>query len=402
MNNDRREFLKKGLLGVSAAALIPGVIKGSPVTATASATPAELPSRILGRTGIKAPLISLGASGTANPDFIKGAYDAGIKLFFSATYYGEGNNEIIVGEALKKLPRDSFVVATAAPCNEVDNRTGLLNDKFSTRAYMEKAEGSLKRFGLDHIDIFLFPYAAKKETVCNEEILKTMEQLRQQGKVRYTGIASHSGTVEALDAAASTEVYDIAMISYNFKVQKRESLDAAIARATARGMGIVAIKTTAGVFRDKSGPGINSDAALKWALRNVNISTIVSGMTTSEQMQKNLAMIRNLKMTEEEMAQLKNAMAFSDTGLFCQQCGQCLPGCRAGLDIPAIMRSYMYAYGYGNLRQARSTLTAAGVRQEPCADCSSCSIKCSSGFDVRRKIQDIARLTDVPEDFLLS
>ncbi|MRR18873.1 hypothetical protein EG827_01640 [bacterium] len=402
MNNDRRDFLRKGLLGASAAALIPGVIKGSPLTASASTIPAELPSRMLGRTGIKAPLISLGASGTANADFIKGAYDAGIRLFFSATYYGEGNNEIIVGEALKKLPRDSFVVATAAPCNEVDNRTGLLNDKFSASAYMEKAEGSLRRFGLDHIDIILFPYAAKKETVCNEDILRTMDQLRQQGKVRFTGIASHNGTAEALDAAASTGIYDIAMISYNFKIQNIETLDAAIARATASGMGIVAMKTTAGVFRNKSGPDISSDAALKWALQNASISTIVSGMTTSEQMQKNLAMIRNLKMTEEEKAQLKTALAFSDTGLYCQQCGQCLPGCRAGLDIPTIMRSYMYAYGYGNLRQANSTLTAAGVRQGPCSDCISCSVKCSSGFDVRGKIQDITRLTEVPEDFLLS
>jgi len=402
MKNDRREFLKKGLLGASAAALIPGVIKGSPLTDTASATPDELPSRVLGRTGIKAPLISFGASGTSNPDFIKGAYDAGIRLFFSATYYGEGNNEIIVGQALKKLPRDSFVVVTAAPCNEVDNRTGQLTDKFNARAYMEKAEGSLRRFGLDHIDGILFPYAAKKETVCNEDILRTMDQLRQQGKVRFTGIASHNGTAEALDAAASTRIYDIAMISYNFKIQNIENIDAAIARATAAGMGIVAMKTTAGVFRNKSGPGINSDAALKWALQNVNISTIVSGMTTAEQLQKNLAMIRNLKMTEEEKAQLKTAIAFSDTGLFCQQCGQCLPGCRAGLDIPAIMRSYMYAYGYGNLRQARSTLTAAGVNTGPCADCNSCNVKCSSGFDVKAKIQDITRLTEVPEEFLLS
>ncbi|MBE0678623.1 MAG: aldo/keto reductase [Bacteroidales bacterium] len=402
MNNDRREFLKKGLLGVSAAALIPGVIKGSPVASSTAASPADLPSRVLGRTGIQAPLISLGASGAINRDFVKGAYNSGIKLFFSATYYGEGNNEIIVGEALKGLPRDSFVVATAAPCNDIDNRTGLLNDKFSARAYMEKAEGSLRRFGLDHIDIILFPYAAKRETVCNEDILRTMEQLRQQGKVRFTGIASHNGTEEALDAAASTGIYDIAMISYNFRIQSREALDAAIARATASGMGIVAMKTTAGVFRNKSGPGINSDAALKWALQNANISTIVSGMTTSEQIQKNLAMIRNLKMTGEEMADLGRALAFSDTGLFCQQCGQCLSQCPASLDIPTIMRGYMYAYGYRNLRQARNTLAAASLKKGPCADCNSCSVKCRSGFDVRGKIQDIARLTEMPEDFLLS
>ncbi len=402
MNNDRREFLKKSFLGVSAAAMIPGVIKGSPVTVATSASEADLPSRVLGRTGIQAPLISLGASGTANPDFIKAAYNAGIKLFFSATYYGEGNNELIVGEALKGLPRDSFVVATAAPCEEIDNRTGLLNDKFSASAYMKKAEGSLRRFGLDHIDIILFPFAAKRETVCNEEILRTMEQLRQQGKVRFTGVASHNGTEEALDAAASTGIYDIAMISYNFKIQNRAALDAAIGKAAASGMGIVAMKTTAGVFRNKSGPGINSDAALKWALQNSNISSIVSGMSTTEQMQKNLAMIRNLKMTEEELQDLKGALAFSDKGLFCQQCGQCLSQCPASLDIPTIMRCYMYAYGYRNLRQARNTLAAAGLPSGPCADCKSCSVKCRSGFDIKGKILDIARLAEVPEDFMLS
>lgn len=402
MNNDRREFLKKGLLGVSAVALIPGVIKGSPDTSSTTASRADLPARVLGRTGIHAPLISLGASGAITPSFIKGAYNDGIKLFFSATYYGEGNNEIIVGEALKGFPRDSFVVATAAPCNEVDNRTGLLTDKFSARAYMEKAEGSLRRFGLDHIDIILFPYASKRDTVCNEEILRTMEQLKQQGKVRFTGIASHGGTEEALEAAASTGIYDIAMISYNFKLQNREALDAAIAKASASGMGIVAMKTTAGAFRNKSGPGISSDAALKWALQNANIATIVSGMTTAEQIQKNLAMIRNLKMTEDEISDLKSALAFSETGLFCQQCGQCLPQCPACLDIPMIMRGYMYAYGYKNLLQARNTLAASGLPSAPCADCKSCSVRCSSGFDVRRKIQDIARLTKVPEDFLLT
>jgi predicted aldo/keto reductase-like oxidoreductase len=107
-------------------------------------------------------------------------------------------------------------------------------------------------------------------------------------------------------------------------------------------------------------------------------------------------------MTEEEMADLGRALAISDTGLFCQQCGQCLSQCPASLDIPTIMRGYMYAYGYRNLRQARNTLAAASLKTGPCADCNSCSVKCRSGFDVRGKIQDIARLTEMPEDFLLS
>ena len=58
----------------------------------------------------------MGTSGATNPGFIRTAYDAGIKLFFSATYYGQGNNEILVGNGLKGLPRDSYTIGTACGC----------------------------------------------------------------------------------------------------------------------------------------------------------------------------------------------------------------------------------------------------------------------------------------------
>ena len=99
-SNNRREFLKKSVLGISGAAVIPGFIKGN--TSLASTyTPVDLPVRTLGRTGIKTPLISFGTSGALDTGFIRTAYEAGVKMFFSATYYGEGNNELIVGEGLK-------------------------------------------------------------------------------------------------------------------------------------------------------------------------------------------------------------------------------------------------------------------------------------------------------------
>ena len=396
-NNNRREFLKKSILGISGAALIPGTMKA--YTSVDSSVPG-LPARLLGKTGIKTPLISMGTSGTTNPNFVKAAYDAGIKLFFSATYYGEGNNEILVGEALKGLPRDSFVVGTAASPDGLDRRSGLLNEAFSVEAYMKKAEESLKRFGLDHIDILLFPYAGKKETVLHEGILKTMEQLKKQGKVRFVGIASHSDTEEALNAAADSGIYDMAMISYNFKIQNLESLDAAIAKAVKAGMGIVAMKATAGAFRNKSGPQLNSNAVLKWALQNEHIASIVSGMTSIEEMQKNLTMIKDLKMSDQEQKDLGLAASGSETGLYCQQCKQCIPQCPHNLDIPTIMRSYMYAYGYRNTEQAWYTLADAELSGRPCDNCETCSVSCAAGFNVKNKILDIARLRDVPLDFV--
>ena len=398
-NNNRREFLKKSLLGISGAALIPGTIKASSAFTSLNTLPG-LPVRTLGRTGIKTPLISFGTSGALDTGFIRSAYEAGIKMFFSATYYGEGKNEKIVGEGLKGLPRDTFVVGTAVPPDGFDNRTGTFSKTFDPDAYIKKAEGSLKRFGLDYVDFFLFPFAGKRQTVLDAGVLKALGQLKKQGKTRFVGIASHSDTEEALKEAVDAGVYDVAMISYNYKIKNIESLNSAIATAAKAGIGIVGMKTTAGVFGNKSGPQLNSDAILKWVLQNENIASIVSGMTSLEQLQKNLAMISNLKMTEQELKDLNLASFDSETGLYCQQCKQCLPQCRHNLDIPTIMRSYMYAYGYKNASQAYFNMTTVDLSGKPCEKCGSCSVNCSSGFDVKNKILDIARIQNVPKEFL--
>jgi len=396
--NGRRQFIKTSLLGIPATALVPGVFRSN--SALSFAIPPELPSRILGRTGIKAPVISFGTSGALDTGFIRAAYEGGIKLFFSATYYGEGNNERILGEGLKGLPRNSFVVGTAGPPDDFDDRTGTFSRPFNKDAYLKKAEGSLKRFGLDYVDFFLFPYAAKKETVQHEGVLKALETLKKQGKIRFAGIASHNGTEEALRAAADCGAYDVAMIAYNFKLKNRESVDAAIEYAAKKGMGIVAMKTSSGVADKKSGGAFNSDAVMKWALQNENISSVVSGMTSLEQLQKNLSMVSNLQLSDQERNYLETAM--TEPGLYCQQCKTCLPQCPHSINIPAVMRSYMYAYGYKNLAQARHMLDISELRGNPCENCQTCNVRCISGFDIKNKILDISRLRDVPEDLILT
>jgi len=398
-NNNRRDFLRKSLIGISGAAILPNSLKSN-FGSGSNDKPPELPVRLLGKTGIKTPLISLGTSGTQDAGFIRAAYEAGIKLFFSATYYGEGNNEILVGQGLKGLPRDSFVIGTAAPPDGMDNRAGTFAKAFDSQAYIKKAEGSLKRFGLDYVDIFLFPYAAKKEVVQNDGVIKALEQLKKQGKTRFVGIASHSFTEEALKAAADAGVYDVAMPTYNFRITNKDSMNAAIAYAAKAGIGIIAMKTTAGVYSNKTGPQMNSNALLKWVLQNENISSIVSGMTSLEEMQKNLAMIKNLKITEQELKDLDLASSDSEPGLYCQQCMKCLPQCPYNLDIPTMMRSYMYAYGYRDTAHAWHTMADVEYKGNPCSKCSSCSIRCTSGFDIRERVLDISRLKDIPGDLI--
>jgi len=60
----------------------------------------------------------------------------------------------------------------------------------------------------------------------------------------------------------------------------------------------------------------------------------------------------------------------------------------------------MYAYGYRNARLAKANLEYAGFDGSSCDRCSSCSVRCTAGFDIKEKIRDISRLREVPDEFL--
>lgn len=400
-SSKRREFLKTSLLGLSGAAIIPGSLKSVISGNNQQTIIPDLPGRVLGRTGIRTPLISLGSGSANNPNFIKSAYQAGVKLFFSATYYGEGNNEKLVGEGLRDLPRDSFFVGTAAPPDGMDTRSGTIPSPLDVEAYIKKAQASLGRFGLDYVDIFMFPFAGKREILLNESLMKALTDLKKSGKTRFVGLAAHGNIPEALRAAADSKVYDVAMVAYNYKTEDKSAMNEALAYAAKAGVGIVAMKTTAGAFRNKNQAGtLNSDSALKWVLQNENISSIVSGMSSLEELQKNLAMIRDIKMSEQELKDLNLAVQNQDEGLYCHQCCKCTPQCPYNLDIPTAMRSYMYAYGYGNFEHAQHTLKDASLPVNACKDCGNCNVKCTAGFNIKERIEDISRLIDVPQEFL--
>jgi aryl-alcohol dehydrogenase-like predicted oxidoreductase len=250
--SQRREFLKKSFFGISGAALFPGTLKADQSAVDLQSDVPQLPVRNLGQTGIKTPLLSLGAGNANDPNFVKAAYHAGLKLFFSATYYGEGKNEKLVGDALKGLPRHSFVVGTAVTPDGLDTRNGEFTSPFDVNGYIKKAEESLKRFGLGQLDFLLFPYAEKREVVLNNSLMKALSEFKKQGKTKFVGIATHSNCPEAIRAAADSGFYNIVMTAYNFKADKKQELNDAIEYSVNKGVGVVAMKTLAGVYEEKN------------------------------------------------------------------------------------------------------------------------------------------------------
>jgi predicted aldo/keto reductase-like oxidoreductase len=398
--NQRREFIKKSLAGISAASLFPGVVSASFADSKLSQQQA-LPNRILGKTGIKLPVISMGTSNINNPGLISAAIDSGIKLFTTSSYYGEGNNEILLNGVFKNRQRDSFLIATSSRPGGMDRQKGIFTDPNAVTKYIEDIEGGLKRLGMDYVDILFLPFTAKRESVFFEPFLRMMENFKKQGKARFIGTTTHSFCDEAVRAAADTKIYDMVLTSYNFRTEKMQEMNDAVTYATNAGLGIIGMKSQAGGFLDKERKQpINSQATIKWVLQNEKITSVLSGMSTLEQLNQNIALMADLKLTEQEKKDLQLISSANIPGLYCQQCSSCIPQCPGNYDIPTVMRSFMYAYGYKDLRNAKETLDFAKIPENPCEGCEKCNIKCTMGFDVRTKVKDISRLKNVPDEFL--
>lgn len=400
--NQRREFLKKSIAGISAASLFPGVISASIASSVSQINSRqELAYRTMGKTGLKLPVISMGTSNINSPGLILAAMDSGLRLFTTSSYYGEGNNEIMLSGVIKSRLRDSFLIATSSRAEGMDLQKGIFTDPNAVTKYIADIEGGLKRLGLDYVDILFLPFTAKRESVFFEPFLRMMENFKKQGKARFIGTTTHSFCDEAVRAAADTKIYDMVLTSYNFRSEKMQEMNDALAYASKAGLGIIGMKSQAGGFWDKERKQpINSQATIKWVLQNENITTVLSGISTLEQLQQNVALMTNLKFSEQEKNDLRLTSTDRIPGIYCQQCIRCIPQCSNSYDIPTAMRSFMYAYGYKNLRYAKETLGYANIPVNPCEGCEKCTVNCTMGFDVRSKIQDIARLKTVPNEFL--
>ncbi|HLK60931.1 MAG TPA: aldo/keto reductase, partial [Chthonomonadaceae bacterium] len=114
------------------------------------------------------------------------AYDLGINFFDTANVYASGQAEEVVGRALKKYPRDTYVVATKVyfPMGDgpMPNNRGL-----SRKHILEQCERSLKRLGLDYVDLYQC-HRYDTETPL-EETLRALDDLVTQGKVLYIGFS---------------------------------------------------------------------------------------------------------------------------------------------------------------------------------------------------------------------
>jgi aryl-alcohol dehydrogenase-like predicted oxidoreductase len=120
--------------------------------------------------------------------------------------------------------------------SQVENRPEL------RQCIIDSLEGSLKRVGTDHFDLLMCPHGVNTaDEMDNPIIHETFTELKKQGKVRFLGLTSHNDPAAALRKAVDLGHYDAMQMAYN--VINAGYVDQAILEASARNIGMIAMKT---------------------------------------------------------------------------------------------------------------------------------------------------------------
>lgn len=314
--------------------------------------------RRLGRCGLRVSTLSMGSWVTyhnqvdegAAVEMMAAAFDAGVNFFDNAEVYASGRSEEIMGAALKRLawPRLHYVVSTKFfwgldRQGEAVNRKDTLNRKY----LMQAIDGSLRRFGLEHIDL-VYCHRPDPHTPV-EETVRAMSDMITQGKALYWGTSEWS----ASDIRAAWELAErhhlhkpvVEQPQYHLFHRRRveqeyarlyEDIGIGLTTWSPLASGLLTGKYRQGVpegsrgalpsmasFVDGLRDGRKNDAvarlepiatelgctlaqlAIAWAAHNPRVSSVITGASRLEQLQSNLGALDVLaRLTPEVMGRI--------------------------------------------------------------------------------------------------
>jgi aryl-alcohol dehydrogenase-like predicted oxidoreductase len=371
----RRKFIKTisaTLLGIAT----PNILKVRSSLGKNEKTTA-LEYRILGKTGLKVTVVSMGVMNCSDPAVLLRAFDLGINFYDTADCYMRGRNEEMVGKAFEGKRQKVFIETKVHA-----------HDEKKMRASVER---SLRRLRTDYIDVLVWHGHSSPEEVSDPHLFEFMSKMKKEGKVRFTGFSAHKHMALLLREAAKSNLHDVALVSYNFTHSK--GLKEALALAARSGIGIVAMKTQAGGYKKEKMGGLTPhQAALRYALMDQNVSCAVPGVTTIEQIEE-CAAVMGTSFTKEDIQPLKQYHSFLE-GRICTMCGGCIGECPHGVPWSDLLRAVMYHDGYQNEGVVEETLEKTELIKdvEFCSKCPSCSVTCRRGIDIRAQVKLAKRI----------
>jgi predicted aldo/keto reductase-like oxidoreductase len=320
----------------------------------------------LGRTGLKVSVLGYGAMQCSDPAIIRHGLDQGINYIDTADCYMGGRNEKIVGKAISGI-RDRVVIATKVH----------ISKEAKMRRSVKRSLASLK---VDKVDLMQLHGMSSRGQINRKDIQRVMKDMKDEGKFQFAAVTTHSNQVEVIEAVVKDGFYDAVLVAVNYR--SPPALFRAISEAADAGVGIIAMKTQNGGYKDEQLPDLTPhQAALRFVTDRPGIHSAVPGMLSKKMVDENLQAITE-KGNLTDLLRLDTYRA-ELSGKACSFCSLCLKQCRNGIGGMDVARITMYSEGYNDRRLARERAAEVASAVRMCSRCEQCTVQCSQGIDIK-------------------
>jgi L-glyceraldehyde 3-phosphate reductase len=270
-----------------------------------------------GRSGLRLPAISFGlwqgtgsyVDDTASRKIAHTAFDHGITHFDLANNYGNpaGASEELFGRILRGMPRHELVIATKAGYKMWEGPYG---EGGSRKHLIQSCEQSLKRLGLDHVDIF-YSHRFDPDTPL-DETLGALDTLVRQGKAIYAGISNYADPhfTHAMDVLRQQGLAPIAIQQARYSMFDRKSEVQVLRTAGREGIGVIGFSPLAqGLLTGKYLNGIPAESRIALGQGN---GALTADQVTPQKIEKLKALDDVAKRRGQSLAQLALAWLLKD------------------------------------------------------------------------------------------
>jgi aryl-alcohol dehydrogenase-like predicted oxidoreductase len=382
---NRRIFISTFTSGLVGLGLTKN-LKSHSRTLTLSQGPSTAPKikkyNSLGKTGLKVSDVSYGAISLFEPNVLRYAYECGVTYFDTAESYLRMKGESYVGQGLKGI-RDKVVITTKHGYN--------FRQTIDKASILERVEASLKRLQSDYIDVcMIHSIDDLSPALNNQEVMSAYDQLKKDGKIRFTGFSTHNPKL-TLKQALETDFAQVVLFMYNHMEGKE--IEPMIKALKEKGIGTVAMKIFAGGMQGNLKSLVNNDvsypqAAIRWVMSNPDIDTCIPTLSSYSHVEEYVAASGQ----GLNRADLKLIASYQQQAnrLYCRvSCRECLSACPNNVAVNDVLRYAMYFENFRREKEAIAYYAELEPTRKPlnCADCPGyCERACPFGLQVRNRL----------------